>query len=146
MHCPAGLKKSDLAGFYDPVTGSENFLEIIYMFKENYHYVVVGEFEELHLPLEGMLISTSLLTFCSTQIGTINTFFSVFFSRRMNATNDTSVDQQQDTGNLFITYSAIVTMALVPIWVGSFWSLKRKHELESAGQVRYKISRYVASG
>jgi hypothetical protein len=54
LHCPDGLKKSDLPGFYDPVTGLENFLEIIYMFKENYHYVVVAEFEEVHLPLEGL--------------------------------------------------------------------------------------------
>jgi hypothetical protein len=53
----------------------------------------------------------------------------------MNATNDTNVDQLA-TGDFLITYSAIVTMALVPIWVGSFWSLQRKYQLETAGQVR----------
>jgi len=52
LHCAEALKKSDLPGFYNPLSGKSNFLEVIYLFREHYHYVVVGEYEELRLPLE----------------------------------------------------------------------------------------------
>jgi len=45
----------------------------------------------------------------------------------LNATNATSTELTPD---LFVAYSAIVTMALVPIYIGSYLSLQRKNNKE----------------
>jgi len=58
----------------------------------------------------------------------------------MNNTTDTTVPTENNE-SILIAYSAIVSMAIVPIWMGSFQSLKRKEHLESKGQVEEKMSK-----
>jgi len=45
-------RKSNLPGFYDPVSGFENYLEVWYMFSNALHHVLIRDEEALHLPLK----------------------------------------------------------------------------------------------
>ena len=52
LHLPP-TTKSGLAGFYDPCPGEEKFLEVIYLFKNKLHRVVVADTQPLRAPLQG---------------------------------------------------------------------------------------------
>jgi len=52
LHIPTSTK-SNLVGFYDPCPGEDKHLEVIYLFRNKLHRVVVHDSQPLRAPVQG---------------------------------------------------------------------------------------------
>lgn len=58
LQLPPGITKSGLPGFYDPCPGSEKSLKIFYKFRNKRHQVLIGDKDQLRIPLRSHLLDS----------------------------------------------------------------------------------------